>query len=53
MPEKVPHFDFFMDEHFGLGVRWRRSSFFTGWDVSLAFPFCCLIVSTGRRRERQ
>lgn len=52
MPEKIPRFDAFFDAHFGIGLRWRRSLFYTGWDFSFAFPFCCVIISTGKERER-
>jgi hypothetical protein len=52
MPEKLPRFDAFWDAHLGLGLRWRRSSFYTGWDFSFAFPGFCVIVSTGARVER-
>lgn len=51
MPEKIPRIDAFFDNHFGLGVRWRRSVFFQGWDISIAVPFATLIVSIGRREE--
>lgn len=49
MPEKIPHFDIFWDAHFGLGIRWRKSAFFRGVDISLAGPFFCAIVSIGPR----
>lgn len=51
MPEKVPRIDVFFDAHFGIGLRWRRSIFFRGFELSLAMPFCCVIVGVGPRHE--
>lgn len=53
MPEKIPRFDAFIDAHFGLGIRWRRSMFFHGYDISVALPGACIIVSVGKRVVRE
>lgn len=53
MPEECPRFDAFTDAHFGLGLRWRKSMFFTGVDFSIAVPFACILFSTGSRVVRK
>ena len=40
--------DIFADSHFGLGIRWRVNMFFL-LEVSIAIPFCTIIVGIGPR----
>ena len=41
-------FDIFKDSHIGFGIRWRRACYFSGWDISFAFPGFTVVIATGK-----
>lgn len=48
MPEKLPRFDLYFENHIGLGIRWRRNVAFP-LEVSIGIPFVSCIIGIGRR----
>jgi hypothetical protein len=44
-------FEIFCESHFGLGIRWRRSVYYSGYDFSVAFPFFTVVYCSGKLLE--
>lgn len=42
-------FDIFADRHIGFGIRWRPACYYSGLEISFAFPGFTVVIATGKR----
>lgn len=42
-------FNIFKDQHIGFGIRWRPACYYSGWEISFAFPGFTVVVATGKK----
>jgi len=41
-------FEIFRENHIGFGIRWRSDFFWL--ELSIAFPFFCIVIGIGKRK---